>query len=610
MEPVSLLIGIVPLCAQLAKTTTTINNLISTYKSAARELEALSNTLADVANVCESLGDILYTTDTSQHHPSEARLFAALHGKIQECHDRLTDIQDIIQIVNGKRRGPFRNEGFLFLQFKDKISSCTKSIRLLQSPRMETNILEDTNSPSRSNAVVAPDQASISGHIDTSPISTDVSRKSIRETTCAMKSWQRSFLGLAFIARTTMQKKTVHIDGSGPSITEDYSTFTAGSPFSSWSIKVSSMDLVCHSLTLDQLAAALTAPRILEFARSQMTMVEERKQFPDGPRVFKFMLETSDLQCAVDYINMRKNGMCPDELNSILAGVLTCSQLKACIDAYLTWSSPARGCFHRVLGTSVLKAFSNQHLLEHDVEDWASFISEHISRGLDIYSDLESHLGDDASTLTAILRHPACSDVAVSNLHLWLDVLELAGVEIGQYLKIETPRCVATWGRSAKFHMRMYRDEVSLINRVLNLHYSRGRLIPYWRQEIDSTCPIRELLIEFPRFLHTETTDTRAAPEDTVRLRRAWKAGENARLVYPENVSWPVAPEMADERKSNYPNLPQVMSVECVKAIKWLDREYYRRKGRWERKLERKMLKGARNRKSHGEVMLPGSWVD
>jgi hypothetical protein len=128
MEPVSLLISIVPLCAQLAKTTTTINNLISTYKSAARELEALSNSLTDVATVCESLGDILYTTDPSEYHPSEARLFAALHGRIQECHDRLTDIQDIIQIVNGKQKGPFRNEGFLFLQFKDKISSCTKRL--------------------------------------------------------------------------------------------------------------------------------------------------------------------------------------------------------------------------------------------------------------------------------------------------------------------------------------------------------------------------------------------------------------------------------------------------------------------------------------------------
>ena len=142
MEPVSLLIGIVPLCAQLAKTTTTINNLISSYKSAARELEALSNTLADVASVCDSLGNILYTTDTSEYHPSEARLFAALHGRIQECHDRLTDIQDIIHIVNGKRRGPFRNEGFLFLQFKDKISSCT---RMLEKSLSSLNLVLTTS---------------------------------------------------------------------------------------------------------------------------------------------------------------------------------------------------------------------------------------------------------------------------------------------------------------------------------------------------------------------------------------------------------------------------------------------------------------------------------
>ena len=301
--------------------------------------------------------------------------------------------------------------------------------------------------------------------------------------------------------------------------------------------------------------------------------------------------------------------MNPNELDSVLTGVRTCGQLKACIDAYLIWSPPARSYFHKVLGTHVLKAFSKKHLLELDVEDWASFISEQIAGGLDICSDLHSHLGDDASTLTAILRGPACSDVAVSNLHLWLDVLELAGVEIEQYLDIETPRCVATWGPSEK-HYTLHREEVSLINRVLKSQYSRGRLIPYWRQEIDSTCRIRELLIEFPRFLHAETTNTCADPEDTVRLLRAWKAGQNAKLIYPENISWPVAPEMADERKSIYLKFPQGIPVECVKAMKWLDGEYRRRERRWGRKLERKMLKGTRKRKSYGEVVLPGSWVD
>lgn len=103
---------------------------------------------------------------------------------------------------------------------------------------MEATILEETNSPCQSSAVVAPDRASISGYVDTSPISTDVSRKSVPETTCVMKSWQRSLLGWAFIAKTTRQKKTVNIDGSGPSITEDYSTFTVGSPLSSRTIKV------------------------------------------------------------------------------------------------------------------------------------------------------------------------------------------------------------------------------------------------------------------------------------------------------------------------------------------------------------------------------------
>jgi hypothetical protein len=188
--------------------------------------------------------------------------------------------------------------------------------------------------------------------------------------------------------------------------------------------------------------------------------------------------------------------------------------------------------------------------LEHDVEDWASFISEHTARGLDIYSDLHTDLYYNASVLTAILRHPACPDVAVSNLHLWLDVLELAGVEIGQYLEIETAQCFATWGASAACHMPGYREEGSLINRVLQVQYSRGRLIPYWREEIDRACPIRELLIEFPRLLHRETIETYANWTDTMRLRQVWKAGENTTLISPEKMKWPVAPRMGDDRQA------------------------------------------------------------
>ncbi|RBR16521.1 uncharacterized protein FIESC28_06930 [Fusarium coffeatum] len=601
MEPVSLLIGIVPLCAQLAKTTTTINNLISSYKSAARELEALSNTLADVANVCESLGDILYNSDTSEYHPSEARLFAALHGRIQECHDRLADVQDIIQIVNGKRRGPFRNEG-LFLQFKDKISSCTKRldkslsslnlvlttsnfIRLLQPPRMEVTILEETDSPSRLSAVIEPDRASISGRSIKVPwvVRVDYGSGSVGERIRNAYFDDdleeiRELLVQRVITPTTLLGWNDNYTDTG--------------------------------YTILGLAAALTAPRILAFARSQTNMVEEREQFPDGPGVFKLIQESSDLQCAVDYINMRKNGMSPDELDSVLTGVLTLSQLKACIDAYLTWSSPARDRFYKVLGRSVLKAFSNQHLLKHDVGDWASFISEHTARGLDIYSDLHTDFYHNASTLTVIPRRPACPDAAVSNLHLWLDVLELAGVEIGQYLEIETPQCFATWAASAACHMPGYREDGSLINRVLQVQYSKGRRIPYWREEISRACAIRELLVEFPRFLHRETIDTYANWMDTMRLRQAWKAGENTTLIYPEKTTWPVAPKMGDDPRP--PDLGHQMDVnmEVKRAVEWLYHEYHQRKRRRERKLERKMRKGAGNKKAHGKMSIPGTWVD
>lgn len=320
------------------------------------------------------------------------------------------------------------------------------------------------------------------------------------------------------------------------------------------------------------------------------------------------MLKTGALKCVVDYINMRKNGMSPDELHLLLTGVRTFSQLKACTDAYLTWSPPTRGRFHKVLGINVLKAFCNEHLLKLDVEDWASLISEHTARGFDIYSDLHTDFDDyAASALAVILRYPPCSDVAVSNLHLWLDVLELAGVEIGQYLDIETPRCLATWGASANHHM-LARKDGSLINRVLRVQYSRGRLIPYWREEIDRACPIRELLTEFPRFLDLETTNVHASAMHTMRLRRALKAGENIELTEQEKASWPVAPEMEDDQRPPSPG--SGVCPEFINAMEWASHEYYRRKKRRERKLKRKILKAVGKTKSHANMPLPGAWVD
>ena len=257
----------------------------------------------------------------------------------------------------------------------------------------------------------------------------------------------------------------------------------------------------------------------------------------------------------------------------------------------------------------MLRAFAKRHPLEYDLEDWASFISDHIARGLDIYSDLHSYF-DTSSTLTAILRYTAYSDVAVGNLHLWLDVLELAGVDIAQYLEIETPRCFATWEASATYHMPRRRRKGSLINRVLQQQHSKGRLIHYWREEIDSTCPIQELLIEFPRFLHPETTETRADATETTWLRRALEDREDTGLIEPEKISWPVAPQMEDDQRSGDPKLVKGVSPEYIQAMERVYRGYYQRKKRRERKLEQKMLRGSGKKKPQGKMPLPGSWVD
>jgi len=116
--------------------------------------------------------------------------------------------------------------------------------------------------------------------------------------------------------------------------------------------------------------------------------------------------------------------------------------------------------------------------------------------------------------------------------------------------------------------------------------------------------------MEFPRFLDSETMNTWANSIDTVRLRRAWKAGENTKLICPQKIPWPVAPRMEDEHRPAYPQLVERMSGEDKKAREWAARQYYQREKRRELNLEQKLLKGTRKKKSCKKIAIPGSWVD
>ncbi|KAG8672037.1 hypothetical protein FPOAC1_005297 [Fusarium poae] len=671
MDPISLAVGIVPLSDQLIKTIKTIKKLIATYKSATKELETLVSKLNHVEIICESIGAVLSAACLSDNHPSSARLPSSLYEMIHECYEKVTDIHRIIQSVTEKRDrggGLFRNEGLLFLQNKDKITAGVKnldksldvlqlllttiifSMRTPYPPMTRVNMPSGINPPQQTCAVMAPIPTVDS--IDTSPISTDAPTQP-KHVEPVTKMWRRSFLQLAFLQKSHKRNITAGTSGSDSLLIEDSSILTAGSTWFNCYIKLSlkkdhltplsdslgtrireafkedNVDVVqqlfnertitpATQITWNEydpdrecnllgLAAIARAPRILEFIRHQMRRVEETAHFGGCMwRCYRIRTQ-SQLQSAITYINIRKNALNIEELHMLLAGTQGFRQLKACMDAYLSWRPVRSPESNQIIQNQLIDIFRKENLdVDLNMDDCVAVVSGLIDGGL----DLSKGYNFDPSSLTQILRCRRTSDEAVESLHRWLDMLELAGVDIEAYLQFERPRCLVTWNESsANWHMPL-RGKDSYIKRTLQVGYSRGRLIPYWRENIDKSCLVHELLMEFPHFLHSETIDIWTNAEQTMRYHRAWKSGKDLELLGPEKRSWPVAPLLVAEQSPDDPVLAADINEEYKIALEWTERAYHLMESRFERKQNLKMQKRAGKGKSCCQLTLPGSWVD
>ncbi|QPC70400.1 hypothetical protein HYE68_001152 [Fusarium pseudograminearum] len=396
-------------------------------------------------------------------------------------------------------------------------------------PAAEVTISNENNPSNQSPTSIAPSQTIDSNYIDTGPISTDTATQPKQVETIS-EGWRRSFLQFAFLQKS--RKRSIITDtGSGSSVTDVDSALTVGSTWLNRYIKLSfrqgQLTPLCVTLTLPLvipvhywadslgarvrnafdddnveavqqlfneraitpttlvtwdkydpdhecnmlgLAAIKRAPRLLDFIRSQMTRLEETAHFGGGDWRWHTVWTQGQLQSAINYINIRKNAITPDEVYMLLLGVRDFRHLKACMDAYLSWRTiipPALNytILERLFGV-LPRADSADDL---KVKGYAAVISDLIARGLDISND--DNLEQSCfKLLTSCVMSP---DEGVEEIHRWLDILELAGVDIEQYIRFETPRCVAAWNKpSANWHTS-FRGPNSYINRVLHVGYSR-----------------------------------------------------------------------------------------------------------------------------------------
>ncbi|KAF4471009.1 hypothetical protein FALBO_2081 [Fusarium albosuccineum] len=143
MDPASLAFGVVSLAMQLMQTTAAIKKLIVAYKSAAKELSALSDKLDDVEIVCSSLKMVLDNFDDA-NRSFEIALLNNLQKVISDCHTKVTKIYELVsKIMHNPKQSPLRTTGVLFLKWGwNKVAYLQKT-----HVRRDDATFEDSNQP-------------------------------------------------------------------------------------------------------------------------------------------------------------------------------------------------------------------------------------------------------------------------------------------------------------------------------------------------------------------------------------------------------------------------------------------------------------------------------
>ncbi|KAM5383375.1 hypothetical protein ACJZ2D_002068 [Fusarium nematophilum] len=250
MDPVSLAFGVVSVALQLVETTSAIQKLIATYKSAAKELAALSDKLDNIETICHSLEAVLANSEDLPR-PWEVTLLKKLHKVIGDCRDRVSRVHDIISKIlsrHHERRKPLNSLGALFLRHGSQIRQCNddldQSLSSLQL-HMTTNILAVSMRPPAfppqksicSATTIIEDNSQVANRTASSqsrrmPLIQSHPEESVQHSKCGWNT-------VAYLKTTLKRKQLVGFGGPGCPATQDDLTIRAAVPLISLYVKMS-----------------------------------------------------------------------------------------------------------------------------------------------------------------------------------------------------------------------------------------------------------------------------------------------------------------------------------------------------------------------------------
>ncbi|EXK28826.1 hypothetical protein FOMG_14718 [Fusarium oxysporum f. sp. melonis 26406] len=278
----------------------------------------------------------------------------------------------------------------------------------------------------------------------------------------------------------------------------------------------------------------------------------------------------------------------------ILRGIVDPYNAQICIEACKLYFSGNMVAFNTAVWRYAMKQF--KHDLAVNIEGWADLIAGCISRGLDIHQQLRSDT--EFSALKDILFYNWDTDEILEHVHRWIDIMEEAGVNIKEYLMVETECCFATWRDTPYWNNK--KTGSSNYMRVLFIEESRGRQFPFWALFIQDECPVKELLTEHEHFASPLTLYQGGSTQAYIAQHEAWK--EHQTLGVPGG---------SDRHRKGWPFWLPLRHYNDYSAeeAEWVDRELQLAQDRFDRRQKHKQRKLGQHRQKQ-RMPMPGTWVE
>lgn len=307
-----------------------------------------------------------------------------------------------------------------------------------------------------------------------------------------------------------------------------------------------------------------------------------------------------DFACILEYIHIRKELITPAEFSILLRTHEAC-RITAYVEACRQYFPYDWDRFDDVILSELSFGFSQlsaRQMSNTQLEDWASLFTDIVAGNQDLVTNTE-HLQFRA-TIYFILWYAFDPDDAWYRVCRWVDMLELAKVDITRYLKLAIKSFYDYWVETKARGFRKFED--SAVRRKLFLGHYKGRKIPYWIEYADNSCPIRELLTEFPALRYMDKDIRRTFWYERTNVSKEWNSGRNLDASHVSMMYWPVIPPL-----NRYSSLDGDRNNRKYLAD-WADRACELQECRFERREHRRLQK--LNGKRNGRQRIPGAWVD